>query len=101
MKKVDQPKRLTYRQLSGVKTYNLHVPAKTGAFVVKWPSDPEAQWSSGPAAQRPSGPADQRPSDQATYNSTATYTDSSCTASSSNRKSTGVLKYQSLTVQSS
>ena len=66
MKKVDQPKRLTYRQLSGVKTYNLHVPAKTGAFVVKWPSDPEAQWSSGPAAQRPSGPADQRTSGLAT-----------------------------------
>ena len=62
MKKVDQPKRLTYRQLSGVKTYNLHVPAKTGAFVVKWPSDPEAQWFSGPAAQRPSGPAAQRTS---------------------------------------
>ena len=63
MKKVDQPKRLTYRQLSGVKTYNLHVPAKTGAFVVKWPSDPAVQRPSGPADQRTSGPADQRPSD--------------------------------------
>ena len=57
MKKVNQPKRLTYRQLSdsSMKTYNLHVLAKTSAFVVKWPSDPAAQWSSGPAAQRTSG----------------------------------------------
>ena len=66
MKKVNQPKRLTYRQLSGVKTYNLHVPAKTSAFVVKWPSDPAAQRPSGPAAQRPSSPAAQQPSGLAT-----------------------------------
>ena len=55
MKKVNQPKRLTYRQLNGVKTYSLHVPAKTSAFVV-----------SGPAAQRPSGPAAQRTNGLAT-----------------------------------
>ena len=56
MKKVDQPKRLTYRQLSGVKTYNLHVPAKTSAFVVKCSSDPAVQRPGGLATNRHSTP---------------------------------------------
>ena len=56
MKRVNQPKRLTYRQLIGVKTYNLHVPAKTSAFVVKRSSDPAAQRPSGLATNRHTTP---------------------------------------------
>ena len=56
MKKVDQPKRLTYRQLGGVKTYNLQVPAKTSAFVVNWPSGLVVQRPSGLAAKRRTTP---------------------------------------------
>ena len=79
-KKVNQPKRLTYRQPSGVKTYNLHELAKTRLCI----RCKLAQWPSGPVA---SGAVVQRNSGQAAYNSTATYTDS-CIAPSSNRKST-------------
>ena len=43
---------LPVQTASGVKTYNLHVLAKTSAFVVKWPGGPVVQRPSGLAAKR-------------------------------------------------
>ena len=52
-----QPAKTAYTQTaSGVKTDNLHVLAKTSAFVVNWPSGLVVQRPSGLAAKRRTTP---------------------------------------------